>query len=172
MIAVRILLVAALFVPASVAAEHDKRALADELLTVMRSEKLIDQVMQQVSASTQQQMSAMNVPPEMKAASEQMNKELMTYLRQTLDWTKLKPQFVDMYADVFSEDELRQVLVFYKSPAGQAFLDKTPQLMQRSVTMMQGLMADVMPHIQEITGKFQKQIEEQQKQEKPKIQNQ
>jgi uncharacterized protein len=77
-----------------------------------------------------------------------------------------------MYADVFTEDELRQVVAFYKSPGGQAFLDKTPQLMQRSIAMMQGLMADIMPHLQEMTSKMQKQIDEKRQQEKPKIQGQ
>jgi hypothetical protein len=77
MFAVRMLVVAALFLPAGVAADQDKRALADELLTVMRSEKLIDQTMQQVSTSMQQQVDAMNIPPDMKSASDQMNQDLM-----------------------------------------------------------------------------------------------
>jgi hypothetical protein len=164
------LLVLALFIPAGLASDMDKRALAEELMAVMHPEKMIDQAMQQVSAIAQQQMQAMNIPADMKSSSDQMNQEMMTYVREKLDWAKLKPQFVDMYADVFTEDELRQVVTFYKSPGGQALLSKMPQLMQRSMTMMQGLMADLPAHMQEMTAKMKKQIEEKQKQEKPKVQ--
>ena len=166
MFVTRMLLVLALFIPAGLASDIE---VVEELMAVMHPEKMIDQAMQQVSAIAQQQMQAMNIPADMKSSSDQMNQEMMTYVREKLDWAKLKPQFVDMYADVFTEDELRQVVTFYKSPGGQALLSKMPQLMQRSMTMMQGLMADLPAHMQEMTAKM-KQIEEKQKQEKPKVQ--
>jgi hypothetical protein len=168
MFAVRMLVLAALFLPAGLASDQDKRALVEEMLTVTHPEKMMDQAMQQVSAMTQQQLQAMNVPADAKPLADQMSAEMMTYVREKLDWTKLKPQFVDIYMDVFTEDELRQVVTFYKSPGGQALLNKMPQLMQRSMVMMQGLMADLPAHMQEMTAKMQKQIEEKQKQAAPK----
>ncbi|MGA3026293.1 MAG: DUF2059 domain-containing protein [Bryobacteraceae bacterium] len=172
MFTVRILVLAALLIPAGLASDQDRRALAEELMTVMHPEKLVDQAIQQVSSMMQQQIRSMKVPADAQASADQMSQEMMSYVREKLDWAKLRPQFVDMYADVFTEDELRQVVAFYKSPGGQAFLSKSPQLMQRSMVMMQGQMADLPARMQEMTAKIQKQIEEKQKQAAPKAEGQ
>ena len=41
---------------------------------------------------------------------------------------KLQPAYVTAYAEVFSADELRALITFFRSPAGQAYLDKSPEL--------------------------------------------
>jgi hypothetical protein len=161
------LILAALFLPAGLASDQDKRALAEEMLTVTHPEKMIDQVMQQIPAMMQQQIRAMKVPEDMKPKIDRMLQDETTYMREKLDWTKLKPQFVDIYSDVFTEEELRQIVAFYKSPGGQAFLNKTPQVMQRSMALTQSLMADFPAHIQETIAKMKKEIEDKQEQAKP-----
>jgi len=168
MIALRMLVLIALCIPAGMAADQDKRALAEELMAVMHPEKMMDQVMNQLSGTVRQQLQTMNVPEDTKPLVDQMMQDEMTYLRDKLDWTKLKPQFVDMYADVFTEGELREIVAFYKSPGGQAFLDKTPVLTQRSITMMQALMTDLPAHLEEMNARLRKQIEEKREQEKSK----
>ncbi|MGD0620352.1 MAG: DUF2059 domain-containing protein [Bryobacteraceae bacterium] len=159
----RIIVVLALFIPAGLAADQDKRALAEEVLTLTHPEKMIDQIMDQMSNMVHQQMQGMNVPDDKKALVDQVAQEEMSYIREKLDWAKLKPAYVDIYADIFTEEELRQVADFYKSPGGQAFLNKMPQVVQRSMTMAQGLMADLPSHLEEMTNKLKKQLEEQDK---------
>jgi hypothetical protein len=161
---VRMLVLVALCIPAGLASDQDKRALVEEMLTVTKPEKMMDQAMQQASAMMQHQMQAMNVPADMKPKADQMSQEMMSYVKEKLDWATLKPQFVEIYMDVFTEDELRSVVTFYKSPAGQALLNKMPQLMQRTMTMMQAQMADLPQRMQEMAAKLQA---EEKKQVKP-----
>ena len=161
MILSRIILVTALLLPsAATAADQDNRkALAEELVSIMQPEKMVNQTMEQVSAVMKQQMQSMDIPASMKAETDRMAQEMMAYVKEKLDWSKLKPQYVDMYADVFTEDELRQVVTFYKSPGGQAFLNKTPQLMQRSMAMMQGVLSDLPQRMQEMAQKIKNDAE-------------
>lgn len=43
-------------------------------------------------------------------------------------WLKLQPAYVKAYAEVYSADELRSLIAFFKSPIGQTYLDKMPEL--------------------------------------------
>src|SRR4051812_25186333 len=46
-------------------------------------------------------------------------------------WLKLKPGYVKAYAEVYSADELRSLIAFFKSPIGQAYVDKMPELARK-----------------------------------------
>ena len=47
--------------------------------------------------------------------------------------------------------ELKDLIAFYKSPAGQAFTRKQPELTMKTMEMTQKLMLQVMPKIQAMT---------------------
>jgi hypothetical protein len=79
-------------------------------------------------------------------ASGQTDK-MLDMMAQELSWDKMKEDYITLYADTFTEEELKGVIAFYKSPAGQAFLKKQPELMKRSMEMSQKLMLQVMPKI-------------------------
>jgi hypothetical protein len=58
--------------------------------------------------------------------------------------TKLQPRFVEitnevalLYAQNFTEQELKDILVFYKSPAGQKLLQKQPKVIDASMSFAQ-----------------------------------
>ena len=57
---------------------------------------------------------------------------------------KMVPRFMQImvtrYADTFSEQELSDMLAFYRSPSGRSMVAKTPLFMQGVVTDMAGLM--------------------------------
>jgi hypothetical protein len=54
------------------------------------------------------------------------------FYKEQLAWDVLEPQYTQLYLDVFSEKELRDMIAFYESPLGQAMLAKMPILMQKS----------------------------------------
>lgn len=73
-----------------------------------------------------------NLSKEGQAAQE----ELVSRLPAVIDAVTV------VYAQVYSEDELRGILSFYKSQAGKAMIAKSPQLTQAMVpAMMQALFA-------------------------------
>jgi hypothetical protein len=58
--------------------------------------------------------------------------------------TQLQPRFVEitnevalLYAQNFTEQELKDILVFYKSPAGQKLLQKQPKVIDASMSFAQ-----------------------------------
>lgn len=139
--------------------EPARRALAEQLLEYMNVreaiEKSFEMVKRMVPAQLQSTRRASEDPAAQAALTNQIN-EVMALVSAELSWEKLKPDYVTLYADTFSEEELRGLIDFYKSPAGQAFSRKQPELMRRSMELGQRLMRQVMPKIQtavEGTGK-------------------
>lgn len=75
-----------------------------------------------------------NLPPDRQARLEvvgQAEEDVMSRLTPRLIQT-----MVESYARTFTEQELTDLLAFYRSPTGRSMVAKTPQLMQGVVTEM------------------------------------
>ncbi|NJL30029.1 MAG: DUF2059 domain-containing protein [Thermoanaerobaculia bacterium] len=81
---------------------------------------------------------------------------MMDLVAQELDWEKVKGDYISLYAETFTEEEMAGILAFYKSPAGKAFVEKQPALMQRSMELSQRMMMSIMPKIQAMTKNLPK----------------
>ena len=66
-------------------------------------------------------------------------------------WDKLKTQMVGAYVAVYTEDEIKEITAFYKSPAGVKMIAKMPELMQASMQITQNQMQQIMPKIQALS---------------------
>jgi len=66
-------------------------------------------------------------------------------MRTEMSWDKLKPQYVQLYAETFDQQEVDGLIAFYSTPAGRAYIEKMPLVAQKSLAISQGLMQSVMP---------------------------
>ena len=101
------LLIAFVLLPVALCAQDRKTALADELFTSMKMEKMMGQMKQQMPMMIQQQIQQMNLSPADKEKTDKLVQEMTAYVTDTFDWKKLRPEYVSIYADAFSEEELR-----------------------------------------------------------------
>ena len=137
----------------SLAQEPAIRPDVEELFTVMRLEKTMQNAMEQVkkmvpqmTANMMSKMSEMPADAAEKAKASQ--EKVMNIVQEEMSWSKLKPLMAQVYEESLTPEEVKGITAFYKSPAGQAFLDKQPVIMQKSMVMQQKLMMDMMPKIQ------------------------
>lgn len=65
---------------------------------------------------------------------------------------------IEVYASVYTEEEIKDIIKFYKSPAGQKMLAKMPELMNASMAVVQNLMKDVMPKINDLQKKLNEKL--------------
>lgn len=62
--------------------------------------------------------------------------------------------FTKLYADTFTEQQIDDLLAFYRSPTGQVIVEKTPVLLTQSTVMIQKRMAAVNPELQTLLKDF------------------
>lgn len=132
------------------AQESTKAAHIEELLKVSNMESLSQQVYTQIRVMTSKQLDSIAGSEKTKAEAAQRADRLLAQIQDRFSWDKMKPEYVRLYDEVYSDAEITGILAFYESPAGQAYLTRMPQLMAKSMEMAQSRMADVMPEIQRI----------------------
>ena len=75
---------------------------------------------------------------------------MRTFFNRYMSWDALKNDYARLYADAFTEAELRQLTTFYRSPVGQKVATVTPQLMSRASEMGQRAVQAHLPELQQM----------------------
>jgi uncharacterized protein len=139
-----------LFAPLAFADQASKSAKIEQLLAAMNVEQqqkeMLGQIQQLVTSQVKSQM-----PSQADAAKiEDLQKKMFALIGEETSWQKMKPVFVQVYSETYTEPEIDGILAFYKSPAGRAMVDKQPTLTSKMMTSMQAQMGEIMTKIQKL----------------------
>jgi uncharacterized protein len=122
---------------------------AEELLELMDMKSQMQQAMDVM-------MKAQTEGNPMLAQFEDVMRE---FLNKYLAWEQIKPEYVRLYTEVYTEDDLRGLIAFYRTPLGQKVLAATPQVMQRGAEISQ---RRVQEHLPELTSAILQRMGQQQ----------
>ncbi len=78
------------------------------------------------------------VPDDKKVAFKRV---MNTFMNKYFTWYLLKDKMAAIYANEFTEDELKQITVFYNSPVGQKVGQKLPSVTQKAMMVGQDAVA-------------------------------
>jgi hypothetical protein len=145
-----------------------RRALAEELLnemhmkeTLEKSFAMMKKMMPQMRKSQMASLESNTPPgenkPDVKEMKEKANQfanqfaeNMFDQMAQEMAWDNMKDDYITLYAETFTEEELKGLVAFYKTPVGQAFVKKQPEVMKRSMELTQKRMVQWMPKMQEL----------------------
>jgi len=158
----RLLLVVGLLVPtAGIAAdEADARRTADELLTLTNVEGMLAGVRAQTGRAIATRLDALSLTPPQRDAAARLQKNIQNLLADKLSYAKMKESYVNAYTAVFTAEELNGLAAFYKSPIGQTFVKKLPDLTTRMMDISQSRVAQLEPEIRRMTDDFAAELQE------------
>jgi hypothetical protein len=126
----------------------------ERALDLMHVEKTMDAAWPTMEAGIRKQVANEHFgrpfTPEQLAIDERTTQRAIAMVHEQLSWQTLKPQYVKIYRDTFTQEEIDGLIVFYSSPAGQAYLARMPLLMQKTMAIMQSELAEVMPRMAQI----------------------
>ncbi len=129
-----------------------------QLMEVTKARSLVDNIYSQVegsmNSSLQRALQGKTPTPSEQKAINNMKQRMTTLIKEELDWNKLEPMYIRLYKESFTQVEVDGILEFYKTPAGQAVINKMPILMQKTMGEMQGMMGGLMPKLQKIQQEF------------------
>ncbi len=151
-----------LLLPLTIPAHADdasKRTKIMELLTVLKvdqvGKQIVDGASQQTDALGHREFGTTETPDQQKKVAD-LHKQVVTLISPAVDWKTLQPEFVSMYNTAYTEPEIDGILAFYKSPSGQALLNKGPQIGQQSSQIVQSHMSSVQPQLRQLVQDFAK----------------
>jgi hypothetical protein len=137
-----------------------KLALAREAIAALKADKMIDGMTAQIKQMATQ-MSASSLPadatPAQRKAADDFEAKILDLSKES---TKaMIAQMDQVYADIYSEAELKAMIVFFKSPEGESMMAKQPQVMQRMMPLVQSMQRELMPKMQQLTEDLKTQME-------------
>jgi hypothetical protein len=84
---------------------------------------------------------------------------LRAFMQKYMSWESLKGDYARIYAEAFSEEELRQMIAFYRTPTGQKAIKMIPELMAKGAALGQSRVQENREELQRMIQKRQKEIE-------------
>jgi uncharacterized protein len=138
--------------------------IAEDLLQTMKVDQMTKPFIDSMRSMMEQQFTRMGASEDMKPILKRHTDKLFNLMEQTMSWQNLKEDMISIYVNTFSEEELKGMLAFYKSPIGQSVINKMPAAMQQSMVLMQKRM----PKLQEQLKKLNEELAEEIKAEKKK----
>lgn len=115
-------------------------AAARELLEVTNAQAMMEQSMQ----AARNMLAPDSVQRKALAEFDQLIDQI---LAEHFSWTVLEPEFVQLYVEVFTEAELRELTAFYRTDLGQKMLLRMPEVMQRSMAITQARLQEALPQL-------------------------
>ena len=134
-----------------------------QLMDVMQAQKLVDGMTGQLNGmilkSAEQANEGRPLDAEEKKIVEQGVVRLAELIKQQLAWSQMEPMMIDVYRKSFSQKEVDDLITFYKSPSGQAVIQKMPMVMQQTVAQSQTRMQAMLPQIRQIDADMVKELQ-------------
>ncbi|HUL47433.1 MAG TPA: DUF2059 domain-containing protein [Steroidobacteraceae bacterium] len=125
-----------------------------QLFEVMHTSRLLDSMMTQIDqvmhSSIQQSLKGQKLNAEQQQILDDMGSELAGMVKQYLKWSDLEPQMIAIYRKTFSQQEIDGMLAFYRSPTGQAVIEKLPLAMQNTMQFTMQRVGDLQPKIAQL----------------------
>ena len=130
----------------------------EAMLTVTRAEKVLDSMFTIFDQSMRQGMAAslqgQTLNAEQQRILETMPGQIAQAFREEMSWAKLRPVYVRIYQETFTQEEVNAITAFYRTPAGAASIDKMPAVMQKSAVESQALMGPMIERLKAIQQKI------------------
>ena len=148
------------------AGEASHRAAVEELLHVSKVDQMLEPTIQQLDSMLEQQFAKLAESKDDKRILKKYRKRLVRLVRSKMKWEMMKADIVDIYVNVYTEDEVKEVTKFYQSPIGQKLIAKMPQVMQEAMTVSQKNLQRLMPEIQKISREMAEELDRKKRRKK------
>jgi uncharacterized protein len=118
------------------------------------SAQAMDQVMTQMNSGAMQQIAGGKLTEDDQKRLDEFSGKVRQLVNRTMGWPALEPQYAKLYADAYTEQQLDDLIAFYKSPTGQVMVEKTPMLMKESTAIAQQKMVTLIPEFQNLLKEY------------------
>lgn len=172
-----LIMCAALLAPClSVADEAAKNQLAGQLIETINLKRQFDKSYQNMTSQffpmLRQQVQAHlakdgKVDEAAKKRLAGIEKKVSDLVAKEISWPKIKGDQIKVYASTFSENELKELNDFFKTPTGQKFIEKQQDVLKASYQITQKHLQSMMPKLNKLLEEALPELKAQQQKQQP-----
>ena len=128
-----------------------------EMLELSNAQQMLEgmkgQMTGMMNGAMQNATKDQTVTPARQEILDRMRTKMSAVVTDMLNWDQLLPMYLRTFRASFTQDEIDGVIKFYKSPAGRAYVNKMPLVMQNVMKEL----PDFMKPLQEKMAAIQKE---------------
>jgi uncharacterized protein len=138
--------------------DASKMAKIHEFFKIAKLNELTDQtrkqMIDQMKAGMVQKLLGVSMSASQQQKLDDFTDKVSVVISQALSWDSLEPEYAKIYADNYTEQQIDDLIAFYKSPTGQVMVEKTPILIQQANAITQKHIAAAIPQLQQLLRDF------------------
>ncbi len=140
----------------------------NRLLSDIHVEKMLDAIKPQLeNMMKQSELQAQGGKPPSPADQkiiDRFHAKVLDIISSNLTMDKLRPMYMRIYAQSFSQEEVDGLIAFMESPTGKAYVNKLPTVMQAVMAEMPNMLAPMTQDIRKAAQEMSDQLAAQHKQ--------
>lgn len=142
------------FSQVSYAASEKSYQHAEELSVINNVKSQLDGMYEQMRQMLVSQIESAEISGSDEEHAKNIQRSTTDILFENLSWENIKDDYIELYVNTFTEEELEGIVSFSKSPLGKKLAEKTPVLMQKSMMIGQQKAQTLMPKVQAEIKKY------------------
>lgn len=135
----------------------------ETLFTITNMEKNVEVIKSQMfgllKATTDKALEGKKITADRQKVLDNYSSRSTKIMSDFLTYEHMKPFYIKVYTETFTQEEIDGLITFYKTPSGKALLTKTPELMKKMFASMPELMAPMMSQIQAESQRMSRELE-------------
>jgi len=157
----KILLALALVFAFTVSVQENKEAdNLDELFELMNMDSMVETMHDQMQSIYTEVEKDFNISSEELAINQKYREQMTSIMKKEMSWQAMKVDLKQIYLQNFTENEIADMIIFYKSSTGQSVLRTMPVVMQESMKLGQAMAQKTLPKLQALSERKQQERQE------------
>ncbi len=107
-------------------------ATVEKLLTLTKVQKSADTAVADadkfIQSTIQPMIEKKALPAKQRQTAKACLENYQKMIHESLSWKAMEPEYIRIYRETFTEEELLNLITFYESPTGRMLIQKTPSL--------------------------------------------
>jgi len=146
----------------------EKVAASKELMQLFQLEKYYDQVFDQAAFLEMEKFRESEDSKEAYSLAMEKMDEIIAKTKKKFTWQSLEEMLIEVYMEVYTTEEIKGLVAFYKTPLGQKFISKKAELSAAVREKTVAVMMKILPQMKEEFKELTREREEQKKREAEK----
>lgn len=142
------------------AAADEKAQLAEKVMVLTNMDQTLEHAKQQVLHMQARMMDQFDVPAEKNDEALAFQNRIIEKTFEVMSFNRMHDEYVKLFTDVYTVEELRGMVSFYESPVGRSMVEKQPIIINRTMTLTQERMKVLIPELNRMAEEFRKSLHE------------
>jgi hypothetical protein len=112
-----------------------------------------------LKSTTDKALEGRKLTPDRQKVMDNYSSRSTKIMSDFLTYSHMKPFYLKVYGETFTQEEIDGLIAFYKTPPGKALLTKTPELTKKIFASMPELLAPMMTQLQAESQQLSRELE-------------